>query len=395
LRLRCASFLAVLALLLSFTGTSQAGDLSTQLALTTVASGLSSPLAMAVRTGDSKIYIAERDGQVVPVSGSTVGSPVLDLTTDSSANIVSGGEQGLLGLTFNAAGDKMFVFFTSNTNLDGQPFTDVLREYDFNGTAATSPVDLLNIPDPEDNHNGGNIAFGPDGYLYIGTGDGGGAGDQHGAIGNGQNKQVLLGKMLRIDPNATGYTAPPSNPFVGKPGLNEIWDYGLRNPWRWSFDRHTGALWIGDVGQNRFEEIDVQHAGSGGGWNFGWRRMEGNATYPPGSTLPPPRHYHHPIFVYPHDNGRCAVVGGYVYRGTNIPSLDGAYLFTDNCNGAIRAFNRVKGKAKGQRILDCPAIGDPSANCSVDSPSSFGEDADGELYVLTLNGELIRIDPAT
>jgi hypothetical protein len=145
----------------------------------------------------------------------------------------------------------------------------------------------------------------------------------------------------------------------------------------------------------RYEEIDVQDAGTSGGWNFGWRRMEGNAAYPAGSTLPPPRHYHRPLFVYPHNNGRCAIVGGYVYRGTNIPSLDGAYLFSDNCNGAIHALNRVNGKTKGQRILDCPTLGDPTANCSVDAPSSFGEDADGELYILTLTGELLKIDAAT
>lgn len=398
MKLRFASVLAVLAVMTAVSGTTNAAVLSTQLHLTQVTNGLTDPLAMAVRTGDTNIYIAEQAGQVVPVdpSNGNVGAPVLDLSSDVTAQLVSGGEQGLLGLTFNAAGDKMYVFFTSETNAGGNDFTDVLREYAFSAGSASSPRDLLNIPDPESNHNGGNIAFGPGGNLYIGTGDGGGGGDQHGTIGNGQNKSVLLGKMLRINPTPSvslPYTIPPGNPFVGKKGRDEIWDYGLRNPWRWSFDRQKGDLWIGDVGQARFEEIDVQNTSAPGGANFGWRRMEGNATFPAGSTLPPPDHYHRPIFVYGH-SGRCAVVGGYVYRGSAIGALQGAYLFSDNCDGRIRAFNRVNGKARGQRVLNCPAPGDDGADCSADQISSFGQDGAGELYVLNLHGKLFRIDAA-
>jgi glucose/arabinose dehydrogenase len=383
---RIAVMVAVVASLLALPTTSSARGSSTPLSLVPITSSLAGPLAMAVRTGDPNFYVAEQGGRVVPVdpSDGTIGPAVLDITGETACC----GELGLLGLTFSPAGDKMFVFLTSATGTGGDPYTDVLREYSFDGTTASSPHDLLDIPDPEPNHNGGNIAFGPDGDLYIGTGDGGGGGDHHGRIGNGQNVNVLLGKILRIAPTATGYDIPPGNPLVGRKGLDEIWDFGLRNPWRWSFDRATGDLWIGDVGQDRFEEIDFQRAGASFA-NFGWRRMEGDATYPPGSTLPPPPRYHHPIWVYSHAGGRCAVIGGYRYRGTAIPALRGAYLFSDNCDGKIRAFRKVRGRARRQRVLNC--AGSP---CTAPNISSFGEDATGELYVLTLDGRLMKIVPA-
>jgi len=387
MRLRAAAIAAAVAALTAVSGVTNAADLTVHLALQQFATGLTNPIAMAVRPTDTSIYVAEQTGQVVKLTstGSLAGT-VLDISS-SGGFTDTGGEQGLLGLTFNPAGDKMFVYFTS-TNGSGAAGSDVLREYDFDGTTATLPVDLLKIPDPEENHNGGNLAF-KGGLLYIGTGDGGGAGDQHGRIGNGQNIHVLLGKMLRIAPTASGYRIPRGNPFVGRPGRDEIWDYGLRNPWRWSFDRATGDLWIGDVGQNRFEEIDVQGHASTGGWNFGWRRMEGNATFPPGSTAPPPARYHKPIYVYSHA-GRCAVIGGYVYRGSAIATLQGAYLFSDLCDGMIRAFDRARGPSRTQRVLDCPDMAVDAA-CQVSNPSSFGQDANGELYVLSLDGQIYKL----
>jgi len=396
MRLRIVALTAAVAALTAVSGVTNAADLTVHLQLSTFATGLTQPIAMAQRAGDTSFYVAEQDGHVVKLdSAGAFVSTVLDIS-GSGGFTNAGTEQGLLGLTFDPTGNKMFVYFTSDVGSAGQPFTDVLREYDFNGTAASNALDLLNIPDPQENHNGGNLAFGPNGLLYIGTGDGGGGGDapNHGPIGNGQNINVLLGKILRIAPNPTGYTSPPGNPFVGRRGRDEIWDYGVRNPWRWSFDAVNGDLWIGDVGQNRFEEIDVQPSGAHGGWNFGWRRMEGNATYPPGSTAPPPAHYHRPVYVYSHAGGRCAVIGGYVYRGSVINGLQGAYLFSDLCDGAVRAFDRARGPRRTQRVLDCPDMSGDAPCVVPGTMDSFAEDSNGELYALTLEGSIYRLDPA-
>jgi glucose/arabinose dehydrogenase len=346
--------------------------------LTTLTTSLASPVAMAVRPGDAALYIAEKVGRVRPVDASTgaIGAAVLDI----SPTVSNGNEQGLLGLTFNAAGDKLYVFFTDETGT-GPAGDDVLREYAFDGMSATSPRDLLRIPDPYANHNGGNVAFGPDGYLYVGTGDGGAAGDPG---GRAQNIGSLFGKMLRLDPQPSAtkpYTVPPSNPYVGRRGNDLIWARGLRNPWRWSFDRQTGDMWIGDVGQGHYEEIDVDPAGSPLADNYGWSRMEGRHRYL-GRT--PPRRHHPPIYEYAHANGNCAVTGGYVYRGSATPDLVGAYVFADFCVGNLRAFVRIPGQgATGHRQL----------GVKVDLASAFGEDAAGELYVMSLGGGLYRLDP--
>jgi glucose/arabinose dehydrogenase len=238
---------------------------------------------------------------------------------------------------------------------------------------------VLVVDQPFANHNGGDLAFGPDGFLYIGLGDGGGAGDP---FGNGQSLQTLLGKMLRIDPRRSGgapYTVPPSNPFVGDPGARpEIWAYGLRNPWRFSFDRATGDLWIADVGQSNLEEIDRQPASSRGGENYGWSAFEGSV--PLGGS--PAGEVVSPVFEYDHTGGVCAVAGGYVYRGSAIPALDGAYLFADVCVGQVTWLRLTEGG------VEHATIGTP-----LSGPASFGEDADGELYVLTLAGPVYRLLP--
>jgi glucose/arabinose dehydrogenase len=342
---------------------------SARVKLTKIVS-MDQPVAMAMRAGEGTFYIAEKGGRIRRVSGGTVGSVVLDISSEVS----TGGEQGLLGLAFSPDGKKLYVNFTNG------PGDTVIREYSFTSDRATSPRNILEIDQPYANHNGGNVMFGPDGYLYIGMGDGGSAGDPQ---NNAQNLDSLLGKMLRIRPTSSGspaYTSPESNPFVGRGGRDEIWAYGLRNPWRFSFDRATDALWIGDVGQNEWEEIDVASGNSDGGENYGWRRMEGTHSFNGG----PPSNHHWPIYEYSHDGGNRSVTGGYVYRGTKIGALRGAYVFADFSVGRLRAFVENEGGAQNHRFL----------GPQVDSLASFGQDRDGDLYVLSLEGGVYRIDAA-
>jgi glucose/arabinose dehydrogenase len=248
------------------------------------------------------------------------------------------------------------------------------------GADLESRRNVLFVQQPFSNHNGGNLAFGPDGHLYIGLGDGGSAGDP---FGNGQSISTPLGKMLRISPRPSGgepYGIPRDNPFAGREGARpEIWAYGLRNPWRFSFDRETGDLWIGDVGQNAWEEIDVAPAGSPGGLNFGWDLFEGSHPFEGGDAGDALG----PVHEYPIGLG-CAVTGGYVYRGEDIPELVGAYVFADFCRGALEAFVLRDGRATQHRELG-PVV---------QSVASFGEDAAGELYALSLSGPVYRIVPA-
>jgi glucose/arabinose dehydrogenase len=340
-----------------------------------VASLEGSPLAMAVRQGDTALYVAEQVGKVMAIRGGQVDDrPVLDLTS----KVTSGGEQGLLGLAFSTDGHFLYVNYT-----DGRGDTNV-AEYAMNGDVADagSARRVLFIHQPFANHNGGNLVIGPDGYLYIGMGDGGSQGDPN---HNGQNLDSLLAKMLRIDPRPSGgrpYGIPPDNPFVNRPGARpEVWDYGLRNPWRYSFDRQTGDLWIGDVGGSEREEIDFERKGSKGGRNYGWNLMEGTVRQtedlPPGLVLP--------VFEYETgSNGTCAIVGGYVYRGAAIPSLQGAYLYSDYCAGEVRAL-----RLRGGKVVQARSLG-----MQIRGLASFGQDQDGELYALSLAGGVYKILPA-
>jgi glucose/arabinose dehydrogenase len=335
---------------------------------------LEQPLAMAVRSGDPSLYVAEKTGRVVAIRGGVVDPvPVLDLTGQVSL----GGEQGLLGLAFSPSGRNLYVNYT-DTNGDTH-----VTEYAMQGGRARAATqrDILFVDQPYANHNGGNLAFGPDGYLYIGLGDGGSGGDPQ---GNGQSLTTLLGKMLRIDPRPSGaraYGIPPDNPFLDRPDARpEIWAYGLRNPWRYSFDRETGDLWVGDVGQSAWEEIDVQPSGSPGGENYGWNRMEGDHPY--GDADAPARAVR-PVFEYSHDDGGCTVAGGYVYRGESIPDLYGAYLFADFCLGSLEALRLRDG-----RVVDHRDLGPVVSHLS-----SFGQDARAELYAMSLDGPLYRLAP--
>lgn len=333
---------------------------------------LDQPVAMAVRAGDPALYVAEKPGRVVALVPGREPVIVLDLT----GRVSTGSEQGLLGLAFSPDGRFLYLDLT-----DPGGDTRVLEYRILGGRPDPgSEREVLRIDQPYANHNGGQLAFGPDGLLYIALGDGGSAGDPE---GRAQSLDELLGKILRISPRpADGrpYRVPPDNPFVDTPGARpEIWAYGLRNPWRFSFDRETGELWIGDVGQSAWEEIDVL-APDQGGANLGWDLLEGSHPFEGSAgdarTVPP-------VYEYPHDGAVCAVTGGFVYRGAAIPALRGAYVFGDFCTGVLQALALRPGRAPVHRELG-PVV--PSL-------ASFGEDAEGELYALSLAGPVYRLVP--
>ena len=350
------------------------------LALTPIAS-VDQPTDIAARKGDTSLYVTEQVGRVRRLrrtnnTFSLDSTPVIDVTGD----VTSGGEQGLLGLAFSADGTRLYVAFT-NRGADQE--VDELT-LDDDRVVESSRRTLLVVPDFAPNHNGGDLILGPDGFLYYTMGDGGGGGDP---MSNGQNSHDLLGNILRIDPTrpADGkpYGIPADNPFAdGKNGAPEVWHYGLRNPWRISFDRTTKDLWIGDVGQNKIEEVDFLPAGSAGGTNFGWNAVEGTEPFaaagPPAGAVPP-------IFEYDHSNGRCSITGGFVYRGQAISALDGTYLFGDNCDGEIHGLTRA---ADGNITVT-------DLHLHVNGLASFGEDNDGEMYALSVtDGSVSRIDLA-
>jgi glucose/arabinose dehydrogenase len=340
-------------------------------------SELAAATAMATRDNDSALYVATQDGKVVALRGKSDPATVLDLTRQVRA----GGEQGLLGIAFSPDNSKLYAHYSGSAAGD-----TVLDEYVMKDGVAdpTTRRNLLTLPDLQVNHNGGQLAFGPDGYLYMALGDGGGAGDRgagHANGGNGQSLNTLLGKILRIDPRPSGgnaYTVPADNPFVGTPQSRpEVYVYGLRNPWRFSFDRETGDLWIADVGQNTYEEVTHLPTGSIAGANLGWNLFEGVHTYREG----PDTDVVMPLLELDHADGNCSVTGGYVYRGKKIPGLVGWYLYTDYCNGTLRA---AKISARGQlqqRDLDIVAS----------NVSSFGQDNEGELYVLSQSDGVFRV----
>lgn len=344
------------------------GEVRTRLVRVAV---LNQPVALAVRPEDEALYIAERVGRVVALRDGEV-EPVVDLTGEVSL----GGEQGLLGLAFSPDGRFLYVNYT---DLQGDTHVTEFAMGDRTASASTRR-DVLFVDQPYANHNGGNLAFGPDGYLYVGLGDGGSAGDP---MDNAQSLRTRLGKMLRIDPQPSGgreFGVPPDNPFRGRgDALPEVWAYGLRNPWRWSFDRETGDLWIGDVGQSAREEIDFQPASSGGGENYGWDGYEGSLVH----EEPVPEEAVPPVHEYGQDLG-ASVIGGYVYRGSEIEGLQGAYLFGDFYNPQIRVLKTRDGEVVAHREL----------GVEVPSLASFGEDADGELYALSLAGPVFRLVPA-
>jgi len=336
-----------------------------------VVTGLSSPVDIThAGDGSGRLFITLQGGRVVIFDGVQILSPPF---LDINSLVSSGGERGLLGAAFHPNYVGNGFFYVSYTDTAGD---SVIARYsvslDPNRADPTSGVILLTIPQPFSNHNGGQLHFGPDGYLYIGIGDGGSGGDPQ---NNGQDLGKLLGKILRIDVDSGfPFTVPPDNPFVGVVGAREeIWSFGLRNPWRFSFDRLTGDMFIGDVGQNSWEEVDFQPANSTGGENYGWRLMEGNSCFNPAincnnGTLTLP------ILVYDHSVG-CSVTGGYLYRGSKNPNLNGLYLYGDFCSGLIwGAQEDGLGGWNTTVLLD--------TNFSI---STFGEDESGEIYFAHLS----------
>jgi glucose/arabinose dehydrogenase len=347
------------------------------------ANGFTRPVLITSRPGDDRVYVVEQKGRIISLQPDGSGrTTVLDMSDRVSS---TGNERGLLGLAFYPDDpSRMFVSYTDTSG------NSRVAEYSFPIEATAAAPDavqlLLHLTQPYSNHNGGNIAFGPDGYLYIGFGDGGSAGDPR---RNGQNLKTWLGKMLRIDVSEpTGYTIPPTNPFAdGRGGAKkEIWAYGLRNPWRFSFD--GDLLYIGDVGQYRVEEVDILNATTSAGANFGWRTMEGNLCYPSGKACSNlARGFVGPKFHYSHGkSGRCSVTGGYVYRGEEYPELQGIYFLGDYCTGEIIGLRVVSDKVVERRML---------LNSSA-RISSFGAGSDGQIYVADISrGTVLRLVPGS
>jgi glucose/arabinose dehydrogenase len=368
------------------------GTLDTVALATTEVAELEEPVALAARPGSPDLYVAEKGGRIrlikvtenqttEEVTYQLQTTPLLDLSDD----VINQGEQGLLGMAFSTDGRKVYLDYTARP--DGA--THVV-EYDLgdrNSIDVRSRRELLVVEQPFENHNGGQLVVGPDGYLYIGLGDGGSGGDPE---GNGQDPTTLLGSILRIDPEgvdpddeeAPPYAIPSGNPFADpETARPETWLYGVRNPWRFTFDRATGDLWVADVGQDAYEEIN--HLPARGGFdagraaNLGWNEMEGTHSYeggenPEGAVLP--------IFEYGRELG-CSITGGYVYRGREIPALDGAYLYADLCSRGIRGLQVDRETVIDDRTWDLP----------VEQVYSFGQDDDGELYLLLGSGPVLKL----
>jgi glucose/arabinose dehydrogenase len=339
-----------------------------------------SPVYVTAPPGDERrVFVVEQTGRIVVLQGGKrVRRPFLDISGD----VTAGGEQGLLSMAFApdyARTRRFYVYFTARNG------DNVVQEFrrsrrSANRADRSSRRLVMRMQDPYPNHNGGLLLFGPDRYLYIGTGDGGSAGDPE---NRAQNLDSLLGKLLRIDPRRRGgsrYRSPRSNPFVGRSGRNELYAYGLRNPWRYSFDRRTGDLYIGDVGQGEVEEIDYARRGEARGRNYGWSCFEGRRRFDgsrscPGATPP--------VLDYGRSGGECSVTGGVVVRDTGLPDLAGRYVYGDFCAGGVRSFRISGGRAEDDR----------STGLRVASLSSFGEDARGRVYATSLDGPVYRLRP--
>jgi glucose/arabinose dehydrogenase len=372
-----------------------------------VRSGLTSPVYVTAPAGDfNRIFIIQQKG----VGGlQNVGNILVhDLTTNTTLptpflqlnNLPippNNDEQGLLGLAFDpnyASNGYFYINYTSNASANG---TTIIARYqvsaDPNVANPASATVLLTQTQPFKNHNGGWMGFGPDGFLYAALGDGGSGGDPG---NNAQNMNTILGKMLRLDVSTVPYTIPATNPWVGIAGRRaEVWAYGLRNPWRASFDRQTGDLWIADVGQENWEEVNFQPASGAPPYtaaNYGWRCYEGIAPYnttgcPPQNTMTSPVH----VYSSGTGSGNCSVTGGYVYRGCRIPQARGLYFFADFCSGRVWTFRLVNGLPTELTLRNTEL--NPPGGPAISTVSSFGEDANGELYITSLAGNLFRLVP--
>jgi glucose/arabinose dehydrogenase len=348
-----------------------------RVALAKLVDGLAQPLFVThAGDGSGRLFLVEQGGKVkVWKDGAVLPVPFLDLT----GRVSTGTEQGLLSIAFApdyAASGRFFVDYTDVLG-DTQVVRYQVSALDADLADPASARTILAVDQPYANHNGGLVLFGPDGMLYVGLGDGGSGGDPQ---DRAQDTQQLLGKLLRIDVRGDTYAVPADNPFARGGGRGEVWAYGLRNPWRFSFDRATRDLFLADVGQNAVEEVDFQAAGGAGGANYGWNVWEGSRRYKagdaPGAVFP--------VAEYDHGEGRCSVTGGYVYRGSAVPSLRGWYLYADYCSGTLWGLASVQEKWEVRTLLETGL-----------RVSSFGEDAQGEVYVVDHSGAVQRLVPAS
>lgn len=349
-------------------------------------------IALATRSGTLNFYIATKDGRVVVAERTVSPTQLIErinlsnrAVLDISDSVSDGPEQGLLNLTFSTDGRQLFVYYT---DLAGDV---VIDRYDMGnaGRADTSSrLEVLRIPQPAPNHNGGSMAIGVDGFLYLGIGDGGGAGDPQ---GHGQDRHSLLGSILRIDPDGAteerSYGVPPGNPHIdGVDGAAELWLTGVRNPWRFSFDPANGDLWVADVGQDQYEEITYlpQSRGSGLGANLGWNAVEGLTPYD-GAAIP--EDHTAPLWVYEHTDGRCSITGGHVMRNPLMPHFDGVYIFGDYCTGEVW----------GLELSDDGPIVRPLNGASAEPGQlvSFAQDQSGSLFAIEQSGRISRLAPDT
>jgi glucose/arabinose dehydrogenase len=349
-----------------------------KLALRPVAANLPG-ITSVVNARDSRLFITLQHGQVMIWDRTQVlPTPFLDV----SSLVSCCGEQGLDSIVFHPRYRENGIFFIDYSDHDGN--TVVARYHvssDRNVADPTSATVLMRIPHPFENHYSGEMQFGPDGYLYIGLGDGGSAGDP---FNNAQNLGVLLGKIMRIDvDSASPYAIPPTNPFVNNAAARpEIWAFGLRNPWRFTFDRENGDLWIADVGQAAWEEVDLQRRTSIGGENYGWRRMEATHCYNPATACDTDDAITMPILEYSHVQNRCSITGGYRYRGSLYPALRGKYLYADYCTGELWAVTEGTAGQWTSTLMLATQL----------QPTTFGEDENGELFIGGSNGVYALVD---
>ncbi len=347
---------------------------------TLVANGLNDPIGIAnAADGSGRLFVLEKAGAVrIVKNGQLQPTPFLDIRSQVRS---SGSEQGLLGLVFDPDYQNNGYFYVDYTDLRGNT---VIARFSAAGNPdqadASSEKTILTFAQPFSNHNGGQLAFGPDGYLYIGAGDGGSEGDPR---NNGQSLTTFLGKILRIDVHQSSpYTIPASNPFASGGGMAEIWAYGLRNPWRFSFDQASGDLFIGDVGQDNWEEVDVVSSGyQGPALNFGWSCREGLHAYK-GCSPTPGVTFTDPVWEYDHSQG-CAIIGGIVYRGKDLPALDGVYLTGDYCSGNVWGVSNLSGQGWNGQLLYQTGL----------AITSFGVDESGEVFLTDQHGGLYQLVP--
>ncbi|UCG63334.1 MAG: PQQ-dependent sugar dehydrogenase [Candidatus Zixiibacteriota bacterium] len=369
--------------------TDNSGDTTAELSAVALATGFSRPVFVCSAPGDdSRLFVVEKAGRIMILrDGAIQQLPYLDIT-DRVGD--AGGEQGLLGMAFDPDYSTTGFFYVNYTDNAGSTVVARFKVSDLPDQADASSEELvLKVNQPFSNHNAGMLAFSPvDGYLYVGLGDGGSGGDPQ---DNAQDPATALGKMLRIDVGqGLPYAVPPDNPFRGSVDtLDEIWSFGLRNPWRYSFDRLTGDLYIGDVGQSRIEEVDFSPASSKGGENYGWRLKEGNECFNPAQGCESGRQLVDPIYQYRHSDpsSPCSITGGYVYRGVAFPELVGAYFFGDFCSGQVWSLRYENGTVAdfadrtGELGLGQAAV------------ASFGEDNSGELYIVDFGGTVYKVVP--